>query len=160
MGTKSEQLQIRVTPAQKIAIQRRASKSRLDVSTWVLKTLLPEHGDRFQEILRATSDSKFMFAQMADFLNGLSPQSFSEAVSVAPRTSLSEEDQNYLAATIEYLSKKKRVPAPDWLEEITPLAEPWFASDLLSLRLHLLLNSPPPFRKRNLFVDSTAGDRL
>ena len=36
----------------------------------------------------------------------------------------------------------------------------WFASELKSLRLHLLTKSPAPFRRRNLFVDSTLGDRV
>lgn len=29
----------------------------------------------------------------------------------------------------------------------------------MSLRLHLLTRSPPPFRRRNLFVDSSIGQR-
>jgi hypothetical protein len=43
---------------------------------------------------------------------------------------------------------------------VKPLERPWFASSLKSLRLHLLTASPPPFRRRNLFVDSTIGDRV
>ena len=48
---------------------------------------------------------------------------------------------------------------PRWVDEIPPLRIPWFASELASLRLHLLTSSPPAFRKRNLFVDSTLGGR-
>jgi hypothetical protein len=41
-----------------------------------------------------------------------------------------------------------------------PLAEPVFASSLQSLRLHLLVLSPAPFRRRNIFIDSTLGARI
>jgi hypothetical protein len=35
-----------------------------------------------------------------------------------------------------------------------------FGSDLQNLRLYLLTHSPPPFRRRNIFIDSTLGDRV
>jgi hypothetical protein len=50
--------------------------------------------------------------------------------------------------------------APAWTRSIPPLAEPVFGSDLCSLRLYLLTNSPPPFRGRNIFIDSTLGDQV
>jgi len=40
------------------------------------------------------------------------------------------------------------------------LAEPWFATTLQSLRLHLLRVAPAAFRRRNLFVDAGAGGRV
>jgi hypothetical protein len=35
-----------------------------------------------------------------------------------------------------------------------------FGSELQSLRLYLLTHSPPPFRARNIFIDSSLGDRI
>jgi hypothetical protein len=35
-----------------------------------------------------------------------------------------------------------------------------FCSSLQSLRMHLLTHSPPPFRRRNIFIDSSLGQRV
>jgi hypothetical protein len=40
------------------------------------------------------------------------------------------------------------------------LADPFFGSELRSLRHYLLTHSPAPFRSRNIFIDSTVGDRI
>jgi hypothetical protein len=52
------------------------------------------------------------------------------------------------------------VKGPDWVVEIPPLESPYFATDFRSLRPHLLRESPIPFKRRNLFVDSSVGDRV
>ncbi len=85
---------------------------------------------------------------------------FARAVRHAPEISLSPFEANYLAAMIEYAAMLKGVVPPDWTRMVPPLERPWFASALKSLRLHLLTNSPPPFRRRNLFVDSSIGQRV
>jgi hypothetical protein len=43
---------------------------------------------------------------------------------------------------------------------VVPLEEPAFGTALQSLRLHLLTHSPPPFRLRNIFIDSSLGQRV
>ena len=43
---------------------------------------------------------------------------------------------------------------------IAPLASPVFGSKLESLRLYLLTHSPPPFRRRNIFIDASIGARV
>ena len=53
MSMKSEQLQIRVTPRQKVALKRSAAAAGVDVSTYVLSRVLPPSHDRFAEILSA-----------------------------------------------------------------------------------------------------------
>jgi hypothetical protein len=35
-----------------------------------------------------------------------------------------------------------------------------FGSTLVSLRLYLLTHSPPPFRRRNIFIDATVGSSV
>lgn len=63
----------------------------------------------------------------------------------------------YLAATAEELARKYTFPAPAWaVEESRRLHRPWFASSLASLRAVLILESPPAFRARNLFVSDNA----
>jgi hypothetical protein len=54
----------------------------------------------------------------------------------------------------------KRADAPSWTGEVRPLEKPVFGSSLKSLRLHLLRHSPVAFRSRNIFIDSSIGDRV
>lgn len=67
----------------------------------------------------------------------------------------------YLAATAEELARAHNLPAPPWAaNEARELRRPWFASPLASLRAVLLLESPPAFRARNLFVSENALSRV
>ncbi len=61
---------------------------------------------------------------------------------------------------IEYTANQKGTSPPAWVREIKPLSQPVFGTDLMSLRLYLLTHSPPPFRYRNIFIDSTVGKRV
>jgi hypothetical protein len=66
----------------------------------------------------------------------------------------------YLAATAEWLAWRHDLPPPQWaFAETRSLRRPWFASQLSSLRGLLLLESPAPFRSRNLFVSENALSR-
>ena len=63
----------------------------------------------------------------------------------------------YLAAVADSLSKQLRLPRPGW--STAPeryLHSPWIASPGSSMRACLLLESPGPFRERNLFVTANA----
>ncbi len=63
----------------------------------------------------------------------------------------------YLAATAAYLSQKLQQPSPRWTREPSRFCEhPWFASPGPHLRACLLLESPGPFRERNLFITGNA----
>lgn len=68
---------------------------------------------------------------------------------------------NYVAAMVEQAAHLKgcRRP-PGWTAGIVPLARPVFAVPWMSLRAHLLLESPIPFRRRNIFINSTIGHRV
>ena len=67
----------------------------------------------------------------------------------------------YLAATAEELARNFNLPMPGWIrDEARKLHRPWFASPLASLRAVLLLESPPAFRARNLFVSDNALMRV
>jgi hypothetical protein len=66
----------------------------------------------------------------------------------------------YLAATAEELSRQHGFPIPPWVNgEERKLHRPWFASSMAALRAVLLLESPPAFRSRNLFVSENALSR-
>ena len=73
---------------------------------------------------------------------------------------LGDVEDAYLAATAEWLAWKFKLPPPRWaFDEFRSLRRPWFASQLASMRAVLLLESPAPFRSRNLFVSENALNR-
>ena len=67
---------------------------------------------------------------------------------------------NYVAAMVDLAAHRRGVHPPDWTPTIEPFAEPRFAVPWMSLRAHLLTASPVPFRRRNIFIDSSLGDRV
>jgi Mobilization protein NikA len=161
--TKTEQLQLRVSRREKEYIKRRAKRANVPVSDWVLSKLIPDPQQRFEQLLRQLhrrEAASFVLASLNDFLTRLSAGELIEAVSDQPRMTLSDYLSNYVAAMIEYACCKKAVVPPGWLNEIPPLPEPAFATALKSVRLHLLRHSPPPFRRRNIFIDASIGDRV
>lgn len=163
MTPESEYLQIRVSPDEKAALKRQAARAGQDVSGYVLSRALPAGGARFEEILRTLGEEsswRFALAELNDFLWALSPAEWTDAVGAAELGELRPFVRSYVAAMVEMAAGRKGVEPPTWTSKVGGLDEPWFASPLRSHRLHLLRASPVPFRKRNLFVDATVGDRV
>jgi uncharacterized protein (DUF1778 family) len=160
---KNEQLQIRLTRSQKDALRRRALLAGQDVSTYVLSRVAPAAGERFAAVLAALrnpSGRRFALAELHDLLVELAPAEFGDALSIARLDGLPDVDRNRVAAMVEHAAALKGASPPAWVRDVEPLERPVFASDLPSLRAHLLRASPAAFRRRNLFVDSTVGDRV
>jgi hypothetical protein len=163
MKPKSAQLQIRVTAAQKAAIRRFARQAGLDMSAYVLGRVLPPSAVQFARLVAATEEpqpASYGLAELNSFLKGLTVAELHEAVAAAPEMRLAPYVANYIAAMVEYACQKRGLPVPAWVGTVEPLSEPVFATALQSLRLHLLTHSPPPFRRRNIFIDSSLGDRV
>lgn len=163
MAARSEQLQIRLTPAEKAALKRRARAAGQDLSAYVLARALPAEADRLATIVWALRDDgnrRFALAALNDALSSLAPIDFSEALAQIDVRSLSPFLQNYVAAMVEHAAYHKGVDAPEWTNVVDPLDEPFFATQLRSLRIHLLRVAPVAFRRRNIFVDSTVGARV
>jgi len=163
MASKTDQLQIRVTPRQKDALRRQARAAGVDVSTYVLARALPSANTRFVEILRALErddDRRFALAELSDFLEGCAPMDFGDAVAGGGPSRLLPWVQNYVAAMVEFAADRKRVPPPTWVAKVEPLDEPHFATPMRSLRMHLLLSAPVVFKRRNIFVDASIGARV
>ena len=161
--SKTEQLQIRVTASEKETLKRLARGAGQDVSSYVLTRALPKPRLRFQELVETVADDeerRFTLAELNDLLAKLTRTELSDVLSDAPVLDLSPYWRNYLAAMVEQAAHQKKLPAPKWLSDIEPLTEPHFAAPLASLRLHLLRASAVPFRRRNIFVDSSVGDRV
>jgi uncharacterized protein (DUF1778 family) len=159
---KSAQLQIRVSPAEKTAIEQAARRAGMGMSAYVLARVLPASARRFQELATAcwdSRDARFALAELNGWLGSLGAGELGEAVA-SPPPRLTPYLGNYVAAMVEYTCALRGVAPPAWTRGIEPLAEPAFGSALMSLRLYLLTHSPAPFRRRNIFIDSTVGARV
>lgn len=162
-GTKTAQLQVRLTAAQKRAIQAAAQRAGTDMSTWVLERLLPSSRDRFEEVAGALATAVrpgFLAADLNDLLSSWSAAQLREAVAEPPPVSLDRYWSNYVAAMVETAAHRRGLAPPAWTCRVRPLESPAFGCDLVSLRLHLLTTAPPAFRRRNIFIDATIGDRV
>jgi uncharacterized protein (DUF1778 family) len=163
MRSKSEHVQIRVTPRQKATLKRRAAAAGQDVSSYVLARALPAARTRFEELvalLVEEAERRYALAELNDLLSALAADELGEAVAHADLTGLPALLQNYVAAMVEQACYLKGVRPPSWTVRIVSLEAPYFAAPLDSLRLHLLGASPVPFKRRNIFVDAAIGDRV
>jgi hypothetical protein len=160
---KTAQLQIRVSATEKATIQRAAKRAGMDMSAYVLGRVLSVPAVRFQDCIAACSrqDSpSFALAELNSLLSALTPAEMRDAVSAPPGVALTPFLANYIAAMVEYGCARSMVPPPSWTRAVAPLDEPAFGTTLQSLRLHLLTRSPPPFRQRNIFIDSSLSTRV
>lgn len=163
MSAKSQQLQIRIAPAQKAALKRRARRAGLDVSSYVLARVLPPEHQRFEALVRALrrdADVRFALAELNTLLTGLTAAQLPEAVADVDLTGVSPFLRNYLAAMVEDTAHRLGVSPPPWVHGVKPLDEPYFAAPFPRLRPYLLLSSPVAFKRRNLYVDAGTGDRV
>jgi hypothetical protein len=163
MVRKSEYLQIRVTPAQKKRLRRRARRAGVDLWTYVLSKVDPPAAASFQGLVSAFQDPaerRYALAALNDLLSGLATAELVDAVADADLTGLDAADRNRVAAMVEQACARKGVAPAPWVRDVPPLDAPLFATDLKSLRAHLLRVSPVAFRRRNLFVDAAIGDRV
>jgi hypothetical protein len=124
---------------------------------------MPAHDRHVQELLQNLKDDSgrsFVFAELNDLLTRLDTEELRQTVVVPPVASLSAELSNYWAAMVEHACAQRNIPPPPWTSSIPPLERPMFGSSLESLRLHLLARSPPAFRRRNIFIDTSIGGRV
>ena len=160
---KLSQLQVRVSEAEKSAIRRAAQQAGMDMSAYVLSRVLPAPAAAFQEAIAALSEAaepSFALAQLNSLLASLTASELRQAVAAGPQAALSPFLANYVAAMCETACTVRGVPVPAWTRGIEALPEPVFGSALPSLRLYLLTRSPAPFRRRNIFIDSSVGAQV
>jgi hypothetical protein len=160
---RSEQLQIRVSPAEKAAIRRAAAQAGMDMSAYVLGRTLPTAAMQLQGALQdcaGPAPPSYGLAEINALLAGWTATELRDALATPPAVALTPFLSNYIAAMIEQACERRSVRVPAWVRAIPPLREPIFGSALQSLRLHLLTHSPAAFRRRNIFIDATIGDRV
>ncbi len=161
-ASKSDFIQIRISAADKARLRRLARDAGQDLSTYVLGRAIPQRATEFARLVAAVRGAglRHALADLHDFLSSLSAREFGDAVERDPLRKSDPFVTNYVAAMVEHAAVQRGLPSPQWSLNVRPLEHPWFASDLLSLRLHLLTNSPAAFRRRNLYVDSVVGARV
>jgi hypothetical protein len=118
------------------------------------------------EVAKFASEGDSFDRCLANFLDEFYASPNTEALTDAPMFlapllgDTGRVEDAYLAATAEELARLFGFPSPAWAaNDLRALHKPWFASQLASLRAVLLLESPPAFRARNLFVSENALSR-
>lgn len=163
-GTKSSHLQLRISPDMKRKICSSAHQAGMDMSEWILMRLFPQQADELGKLiamLREEKTRKLAYAELNDFLTRLAPLEFTQVLETMPVLEhLPALDQNYIAAMVELAAHQKGVKAPAWIHRIAPLPDPYYGVPFATLRLYLLVNSPIPFKRRNIFIDASLGDRV
>ena len=160
---RTAQLQIRVTPLEKAAIERAARLAGMGMSSYVLRKVLPRQAAQWNDLLGEigrTDGAKIALATLSNWLAGLSASELRDALESPPPAGLSAVTINTIAAMVEHLCASRAVVPPRWTQAVRPLEKPEFGSGLSALRLHLLTNSPAAFRSRNLFVDTVVGGQV
>ncbi len=118
---------------------------------------------QFRDCIKGCIDSasaRLVLAELNSLLSNFTAGELRDAIAAPMPSGLSPFVANYIAAMVEYACAQHAIAVPAWTRSIAPLAEPVYGSELLSVRLHLLTHSPPPFRARNIFIDATLGDRV
>lgn len=159
---KSDQLQIRVSREEKRAIARAAAQAGMDMSTYVLSRVISTPAANFQSLTLdiAGPEPRYALAELNSSLSSFTSGQLRDAVSAPPSSKLTPYLANYVAAMVERACAQRAMAIPQWTHSVRPLTEPVFASALAGLRLYLLTHSPAPFRRRNIFIDSSVGERV
>jgi hypothetical protein len=117
-------------------------------------------GATFARLAEAADTTDRIFYPLAE-LNDLLTAASGDEIEALPPPAISDPYRlNYVTAMVEVAAHRAGVVPPLWTAGVVPLATPVFADPSLSLRAHLLTASPPPFRRRNIFIDSSIGDRV
>jgi hypothetical protein len=94
-------------------------------------------------------------------LNDLLTAAGAEAIATLPPPPIDDPYRlNYVTAMVELAAHRAGGVPPAWTADVKPLSAPVFIDPSIRLRAHLLTASPPPFRRRNIFIDSSIGDRV
>lgn len=75
-----------------------------------------------------------------------------ELVMVPPSPQTGARITALLAATVEALCADQSIPIPWWCGGVGVLPEPWFVAGIENLKAIALVESPAPYRRRNIFV--------
>jgi hypothetical protein len=117
-------------------------------------------GAAFARLAREVAAAERISYPLAE-LNDLLTAASGDDVESLPAPAIDDAYRlNYVTAMVELAAHRAGVVPPLWTASVKPLDAPVFIDPSLKLRAHLLTASPVPFRRRNIFIDSSLGDRV
>lgn len=153
--TRTSQLQIRISPTEKLTLKRLAAATSQSVSAYVLSRALPPTADpvgRALDALRSgTSTLGGAIEEIRRSMAGLGPADLEAALGRVRVSGLPPASQNYVAAAAEQMAADAGLPPPRWTAGVRPLERPHFRWPLASLRPYQLRLSSAALKRRNLF---------
>ena len=111
---KTAQVQIRVSPDEKTAIQRAAARAGMDLSAYVLAQVLSVPALQFRDCVAAcvgAASPRFALAELNSLLSALNAGELRAAIATPPPPGLTPTLANVVAAMVEYACAK-RCPLP------------------------------------------------
>ena len=121
--------------------------------------------DSLEQLAVRTAQGEDFSFLLGDFLDGFSRRPSQEALTPEPAPLTGQHPEGtvldaFLAAVAHALANAQGWPAPEWaFQAARYLHRPFFPVRAAAFRATLLLESPPPFRARNLFVTANALSR-
>lgn len=118
------------------------------------------------EVAECSDNSEHFSLSFRDFLDGFYADPSDEKLRDEPadlRATLNDggHANAFLAATAEYLARCYKLTVPRWsMNPARILARPRFAMKTHEGRMFLLLESPPEFRARNIFISADSLTRV
>lgn len=163
MNRKNDTIQIRVNLEQKKKLKALAKFYNKNLSELIISKLLTE--TLMLDLVNIYNDMhdkdnwSFCLAKLNELLQKIPEQLWEELSEIEPK-GLEHKQLAYISALLEQTAFIRKLKKPQWTSSVTALQTPLFASQLKSLQIYLLTVSPLPFRMRNIFIDSSAGDRV
>lgn len=157
MSRKTSQLQIRISPDQKATLKRLAAEAGVNVSQYVLRTVLPSteaEMARHAEALGPRSGRGRAFADLRKYLSDLPLERFTEAAQAFSSDDWPTVIRHHVAAAVEECAARHAARAPRWTRELAPLDRPHFSWEARSLRPHLMRITPVFLKRRDVFRDA------
>ncbi|MGA3170452.1 MAG: hypothetical protein ABSE62_05510 [Chthoniobacteraceae bacterium] len=117
------------------------------------------------EVAAISGDAETLGFAIPEFLDEFHAEPLPERLEEEPRllTAVLNDDglaDATLAAIADHLSRQYKLRPPSWIAGPGRiLATPWFALKSHGGRMCMLIESPPAFRERNIFVSANALSR-
>lgn len=81
-------------------------------------------------------------------------------VDIRPATTGSRRWDALISAAVDMVMTELERPLPDWLLDPEPLAEWWFFNGIPELNVRSMVQAPPQFAMRGVFVQRAALENL
>ena len=117
------------------------------------------------EVAVKCRDAEMLGYSIPEFLDEFYAEPLAERLTEEPRslTALLGDEglaDAYLAGIADHLARQYKLRPPAWVSAPgRTLANPWFAMKSHGGRMCMLIESPPAFRERNIFISANALSR-